>query len=48
MFLEVRADNAAAKALYSSKGYTETGLRPEYYTLEDGTKADATIMTLSL
>lgn len=48
MFLEVRADNVAAKALYSSKGFAEAGTRRDYYTLADGTKADATIMALSL
>ncbi|MDH3741694.1 MAG: tRNA (adenosine(37)-N6)-threonylcarbamoyltransferase complex dimerization subunit type 1 TsaB [Hyphomicrobiales bacterium] len=48
MFLEVRADNIAAKALYSSAGLAEVGSRPGYYTLQDGSRADATIMALDL
>lgn len=31
MFLEVSADNSAARALYSGAGYTEIGTRPKYY-----------------
>lgn len=31
MFLEVAADNAAARALYTTAGYTEIGTRPKYY-----------------
>jgi [ribosomal protein S18]-alanine N-acetyltransferase len=29
--LEVRAGNAAARALYGSMGFTQTGVRPRYY-----------------
>ena len=36
MFLEVAADNAAARALYARAGFAETGLRRGYY---DGTDA---------
>jgi len=36
IFLEVAADNAAAKALYDKHGYTQVGVRPKYY---DGTPA---------
>lgn len=39
--LEVRRDNAAAIALYRSFGFTETGLRRNYY----GRGNDAIIMT---
>lgn len=37
-FLEVRASNAAAIALYQAAGFTEAGCRKAYYTkpLEDG------------
>ena len=32
MTLEVRASNEPAKALYAKFGFTETGVRPAYYT----------------
>jgi len=32
MFLEVRAGNEAAKALYARRGFHEVGRRPKYYT----------------
>ncbi|MBA4071843.1 MAG: ribosomal-protein-alanine N-acetyltransferase [Gemmatimonas sp.] len=31
VFLEVRASNAAARALYASRGFHEVGRRPMYY-----------------
>ena len=31
VFLEVAADNAAARALYARAGFDETGRRPRYY-----------------
>lgn len=37
VFLEVRADNAAAIALYGRHGFVERGRRPRYY--RDGTDA---------
>ncbi|MGR3503083.1 GNAT family N-acetyltransferase [Pseudaestuariivita sp.] len=40
-FLEVRAGNRAANALYAAAGYGETGRRKRYYTLPDGTRDDA-------
>ena len=39
-FLEVRQSNAAAQALYSRAGYTNSGVRPAYY--RDG--EDAVLM----
>lgn len=36
-FLEVRADNTAARALYASRGWAPAGERPDYY--DDGTAA---------
>lgn len=39
-WLEVRADNVAARALYASLGWTDAGRRPGYYA--DGT--DAVVM----
>jgi ribosomal-protein-alanine N-acetyltransferase len=40
-FLEVRVDNAAARALYRSEGFEEVGLRRGYY---DGGRVDAVTM----
>lgn len=37
IFLEVRADNVAARALYASRGFVVVGTRPRYY--RDGTDA---------
>jgi ribosomal-protein-alanine N-acetyltransferase len=44
VFLEVRADNAAALALYAARGFVVTGVRPEYY----GPAQDAALMRLDL
>lgn len=44
LFLEVRADNPVARALYTSRGFTEIGLRPGYY--QPGA-IDAVVMRLS-
>ena len=43
IFLEVARDNDAARALYTSAGFTEVGIRPKYY---DGT--DAIMMCKSI
>ena len=43
-FLEVRERNAAARALYCGLGWTETGVRPSYYS--DG--QDAVLMQVTL
>ena len=45
--LEVRSSNAAARALYQSLGFSETGTRPNYYATPDG-REDAILMTLTL
>ena len=45
VFLEVAADNAAALALYRSRGFSACGRRPGYYA--NGT-IDAIIMELKL
>lgn len=45
LFLEVRADNPAAAALYRSEGFAEIGRRPRYYQPDD---VDAIVMTLDL
>jgi [ribosomal protein S18]-alanine N-acetyltransferase len=45
VFLEVRADNPVAQALYSSEGFVEVGRRPRYYQPDD---VDAVVMRLGL
>lgn len=45
LFLEVRADNPVAQALYSSEGFLEIGRRPRYYQPDD---VDAIIMKLDV
>ncbi|MFN2307415.1 MAG: GNAT family N-acetyltransferase [Paracoccaceae bacterium] len=46
-FLEVAADNGAARALYRDLGFDETGRRRSYYARETG-KVDAITMSLRL
>ncbi len=43
VFLEVRADNPVAQALYASEGFLEVGRRPRYYQPDDD---DAVVMKL--
>jgi ribosomal-protein-alanine acetyltransferase len=45
IFLEVRADNPGAQALYLSLGFEEIGVRPQYYQ-PDG--VDAIVMRLTV
>ena len=45
--LEVRSSNVAARALYESLGFSETGSRSNYYATPDG-REDAILMTLML
>ena len=45
VFLEVRADNPVAQALYLSEGFLEVGRRPRYYQPDD---VDAIVMKLDL
>jgi ribosomal-protein-alanine N-acetyltransferase len=45
MFLEVRAGNEAAKALYARRGFHEVGRRPKYYTKPE---EDALVMRRDL
>lgn len=46
-FLEVRASNEGAIALYHSAGFNEVGVRPNYYPADNG-REDAILMTLQL
>jgi ribosomal-protein-alanine acetyltransferase len=45
LFLEVRADNPVAQALYASAGFVEIGRRPRYYQPDD---VDAIVMRADL
>ncbi|MET0303919.1 MAG: ribosomal protein S18-alanine N-acetyltransferase [Microbacteriaceae bacterium] len=45
VFLDVRADNPVAQALYESEGFLEIGRRPRYYQPDD---VDAVVMKLDL
>lgn len=45
VFLEVRADNPAARALYLSLGFGEIGVRPRYYQPDN---VDAVVMKLEM
>ncbi|WP_292833329.1 ribosomal protein S18-alanine N-acetyltransferase [Microbacterium sp.] len=45
VFLEVRADNPVATALYASEGFVEIARRPRYYQPDD---VDAVVMKLDL
>lgn len=47
LFLEVRASNKAAIALYEQAGFIESGIRKNYYPSHDG-KEDAILMALAL
>ena len=48
VFLEVAADNTAAKKLYSTYGFSQTGLRKKYYANPNGQRVDAIVMGLKL
>lgn len=47
-FLEVAADNVAARALYAAAGWAERAQRPGYYSRSEGQAADALIMARAL
>lgn len=47
IFLEVAADNPAARALYAAFAFRETGRRPGYYARPAG-RVDACLMALDL
>ncbi len=48
IFLEVSAQNAAAKALYQTAGFSETGRRRAYYQTPDHDRVDALVMAMDL
>lgn len=47
-FLDVAADNHAARALYARCGYVECGRRPRYYPRTDGPAVDALVLARDL
>ena len=47
-YLEVRADNHEAQALYRRLGYRDSGQRKAYYANPDGSRTDALLMTLHI
>lgn len=47
IYLEVRPTNAAARGLYAAHGFSEIGVRRDYYPARDG-REDAVIMELPL
>jgi [ribosomal protein S18]-alanine N-acetyltransferase len=47
-FLEVAADNAAARALYLGAGFSEAGRRRGYYRTPDGQALDALVLLRAL
>jgi ribosomal-protein-alanine N-acetyltransferase len=48
LFLEVRDNNLAARALYQNSGFTPVGHRPDYYTGVSGEKFGAITMRMML
>jgi ribosomal-protein-alanine N-acetyltransferase len=48
LFLEVAADNSAARALYESAGFRVSGRRPAYFRRGDRPSVDAFVMVLDL
>lgn len=46
-YLEVRASNASAIALYQTAGFVEVGVRPNYYPAHKG-REDAILMAMEL
>ena len=45
IFLEVASLNTPARQFYAAQGFAEIGLRKRYYTLRDGTKDDALLLS---
>ena len=48
VFLEVAADNAAARALYSAAGFQPAGVRRGYYRTPQGRPVDALVLRRGL
>ena len=48
LWLEVRASNSGARALYEQVGFRQVGRRRDYYPADGGQREDAVIMSLAL
>ncbi len=48
IFLEVRPSNEGAMALYKKRGFTEIGVRKDYYPAVDGEREDAVMLSYEL
>lgn len=48
ILLEVASRNHAARSFYEARGFAQIGKRPAYYTLRDGTKDDALLLSLAI
>lgn len=48
LWLEVRASNAPARALYEGYGFQQVGIRRDYYPAGQGQREDAVVMSLNL
>ena len=48
LWLEVRAGNDRARALYQRRGFAEVGLRRQYYPAGNGRREDAVVMKMAL
>lgn len=48
VFLEVAERNTPARAFYGARGFAQVGKRPAYYTLRDGTRDDALLLSRSV
>ena len=48
VWLEVRASNTRAKAVYERHGYRSVGVRKDYYPATQGQREDAVVMSLAL
>jgi [ribosomal protein S18]-alanine N-acetyltransferase len=48
LWLEVRASNLGARALYEQIGFHQVGRRRDYYPADDGQREDAVVMSLAL
>jgi tRNA threonylcarbamoyladenosine biosynthesis protein TsaB len=48
IYIEVAADNVAARSLYGASGFVEAGRRAGYYASRDGQRRDAIVMRKTL
>lgn len=48
LWLEVRAGNDRARAVYTRRGFAEVGMRRGYYPASEGRREDAIVMSLNL